>query len=189
MKKLTNNQIIAKSLRIKNLHDAKYIDEIESMGLEFLQEDASANGYHSIMNSTTGAKLCLSKDMSNKARLYGNYSALTTNGTSVKESLEKIDLENFLSSPRERSSNLQWIHGNLVSAPTFKETKTKKYLRVKSSYESEEWTRKYAINNYNRIEAEIAELQKKQQRFVRTEIAAENKIASLKLECTRIAEG
>jgi hypothetical protein len=189
MKKLTNNQIIAKSLRIKNLHDAKYIDEIESMGLEFLQEDASANGYHSIMNSTTGSKLCLSKDMRNKARLYGNWQALTTDSASVKESLEKIDLESFLSSPRERSSNLQWINGNLVSVPTFKETKTKKYLRVKSSCESEEWHRKYAINNYNRIEAQIAELQKEQQRFVKREIAAENKIASLKLECTKIAKG
>jgi hypothetical protein len=189
MKKLTNNQIIAKSLRIKNLHDAKYLDELESMGLELIQNDDTCNGYHSIVNIKTGSKLFISKDMRNKARLYGNHVSLTNDRHNVKETLEKIDLENFLAAPRKRSSNLQWRNRKLVAMPTFKETKTQKYLRVRSSRENAEWNRKFAITQYNRIEEQIAELQKKQRRYVESEISAELESKSLKAECTRIAKG
>ena len=186
----TNNQIIAASLRIKDLSKARYINKLTSMDLRLVESDNSIQGYMAVEHMKTGKRLLISKDMKSKPGLFSGYSMVGTNDHGIKQQLEDVDLLGFLSAPDKpfNSEEFTWHKNTRVRRVIFPETKTQRYKRLQDSVESQDWKRQRAINLYNSAEAEIAKIQERMRRFVKEELEYETGIANAKKEMKNLVK-
>lgn len=190
MKDLTATQIIAKSLKIKDIRKFRYSHIFNALGLELVQEEMSAQGYYSVVHKETGNRLVISKDYNNKTRLYCGYGAVTDCGYSVKEELEKVDLYNFLLKHNNSMKDFMYTYTyknhknyrNKVRAICFPRTQTQEYLNLKNKIADTKKYKQWKVDEYYKIEKQIEQLRKQQESLVEAEKKYEADILKFEIE-------